>query len=460
MRPSNYSSNITSYNCALISTLTCYHACLCGASPASKIGFLGLLSTLLESPSAPEPTVPEPTPGSEHAPLGLSALALASQDSRKRTPTITTLNPEHLTPADVIHLPRDAHTLTVSFKPLLESSPNAVSSSVTPIPTSPVNATASRQLIPRSSTKVEPQPGVPHEVTLRAASGASDLEGVRFPAGLGCLYYHTPPAPCTPLAGALRLRTLSSLSSLSPLGLPSDPRAWTAESVRAAFARGRDFHMLDGMIPWHIPLLALPQGNYTAVRAMLLHERLVAPGVMRDAEREGRRWALKRHSSRVLARFGQPFVVDLSTKRLRFYFVGRRRVHRHVVRDLCSWNRQGADEAHQPFIGRLICAFERSDYPGHAGKAFVRIRVKKVLSPVRRNPRYSGPQNIPLPRAKDLLSRGVRQRVPDRTYNTDKDKRQWSLWLANTETVFRGMRVLFENDSEGMPGPGGKSRRE
>ncbi|KAI1783466.1 hypothetical protein LXA43DRAFT_1046600 [Ganoderma leucocontextum] len=192
---------------------------------------------------------------------------------------------------------------------------------------------------------------------------------------------------------------------------------------------------------------------------MLLYERLVAPSVMRDAEREGRRWSLKRHSSRVIHRFGQPFVVDLGTKRYRFYFVGRRRVYTHDLWDLCSWNKlPGTKEAHQPFTGKLICAFERSTYPAHVGKHFVTIRVRKVLSPVRRNPRYSGPQDIPLPRADSLLARGIRQRALHRSSDTHKGKRQWTLWLANVKTVFRGMHVLFENDSKGMVG--GKPRRE
>ncbi|KAM5534163.1 hypothetical protein V8D89_012183 [Ganoderma adspersum] len=413
------------------------------SSPRNEL--LGLLATLLESPSALEPTVPEPTADSEQAALGLGALALAVQDSRKRTPT--TLSPERLGPADVIHLPRDAHTLTVSFKPLLALSSNIIPTSTAHTPTSPTNATTTPLSVPRPPSNVQPRSRVPHEVTLRAASGASDLEGVRFPAGLACLYYHTPPAPCTPLAGALRLRTLPFLVG--------DPKAWTDQSVRDAFAHGHDFCVLPG-IPWHIPVLAL--GSYDAVRAMLLHERLVATRVMRDAERQGRRWSLKRHSSRVLHQFGQPFVIDLSTKRLRFYFIGQRTVYRHVLRDLCSWNRHGTHEAHQPFTGRLICTFERSTYPGHAGKAFVTISVKKVLAPVRRDPRYSGPQDIPLPRAGNLLWRGVRQRAPHRSSDTHRGKRQWSLWLANIKTVFRGMRVLFENDSKGMPG--GNKRRE
>ena len=91
---------------------------------------------------------------------------------------------------------------------------------------------------------------------------------------------------------------------------------------------------------------------------VLLHEGLVATRVMRDAEREGRRWSLKRHNSRVLNGFGLPFVVDLGTKRLRFYFVGQRAVYRHVLWDLCSWNRHGAHEAHQPFTGTLELLLE------------------------------------------------------------------------------------------------------
>ncbi|PIL26331.1 hypothetical protein GSI_12087 [Ganoderma sinense ZZ0214-1] len=438
-------------------------------SPPRNDEFLGLLATLLEFPSTPEPTVPEPTVpeptvpepttpkpavlepvvGYQPSVLGLGPPSVSVQDSRKRIPIITTLSPERLTPADVIHLPRDAHTLSVSFKPLFALSSNIVSSKTRPSPASPTNATATTLLVRRSPSNIQPRPRLPHEVTLRAASGASELEGVQFPAGLACLYYYSPPAPCTPLAGALRLRTLPSLSG--------NPKAWTPQSVRDAFARGHDFCVLAGM-PWHIPVLALPLGSYDAVRAMLLHEGLVAPRVMHDAGREGRRWSLKRHSSRVLSRFGQPFVVDLSTKRLRFYFVGRRMVYKHVLWDLCSWNPRDTHEAYQPFTGKLICAFERSTYPGHVGKTFVRIRVVKVLTPVRRNPLYSGPQDIPLPRANGLLSRGIRQRAPHRSSDTRRGKRQWSLWLANVENVFKEMRVLFENDPEGMAG--GKRGRQ
>ena len=305
-------------------------------------GFLSLFSALLESPSILEPTVPEHTTGSEQAALGLGALALAAQDSRKRIPTITTLSPEQLTPGDVIHLPRDSYTLTVSFKPLLALSSNIVSSIAVPTPTSPTNETATPQPVPRPPSNVQPHPHVPHEVTLHAASGASDFSGVRFPAGLACIYYHTPSAPCTPLAGALRLRVLSSLVG--------DPKAWTAPSVRYAFVRGHDFCVMPGM-PWHIPVLALPLGNYNAVRAMLLHEGLVAPRVMGDAENEALRCSLKRFNSRVLHRFGQPFVINLGTKRFRFYFVGQSKVYKHVVWDLCSWNGHDVHEEHQPFTG-------------------------------------------------------------------------------------------------------------
>ena len=319
-------------------------------------GFFGLLTTLIDSPffhesSVSESIIPEPVDEYKQAMFDLGTLALAGQDSRKRSPTITTLSPERLTPADIILLPHKAHTFTVSFRPLLELASNigadrpAIPSSISssPRPTTP------QGFVPRSSsaTSATRQPRVPHEVLLRAASGASDLEGVRFPAGPSCLYYHTPSAPCTPLAGALRLRTLPSLTG--------DPKTWTDESVREAFTRGRDFCVLPG-IPWHIPILTLTSGasagaGYDAVRAMLLHERLVPQTVMRDAEREGRRWGFKRYSSRVIHRFGQPFIVDLSTKELRFYFVGRRRVRTHVFRDLCSWNMRGTNEAYQPFAG-------------------------------------------------------------------------------------------------------------
>ncbi|TBU21861.1 hypothetical protein BD311DRAFT_792514 [Dichomitus squalens] len=211
----------------------------------------------------------------------------------------------------------------------------------------------------------EPKPHVPHEVILHAASGAGDLEGVTFPAGQACLYYASPRPPCTRLAGEVRLRLLQSLDGYH--------KGWTYQSVRDAFERGRDFGVRPG-IPWRIPLLTV--WGCPTTRQMLLHE------VLR-------------------------FVVDWGTKRYHFYFLGEGLLCSHVVGDLCSWNQRGAKEAYQPFL-RLICSFELSTYLGHDGGRFVVMRVLNALASVRRDARYSEPQDIPLPRAETLLAREAR----------------------------------------------------
>ena len=316
------------------------------SSPRNE--FLDRFAPLLESPSILDPTVPKHTTGCEQASLGLGALALAAQNNRKRTPTITTLNPEQLTPADVIHLLRDAHTLTVSFKLLLALSSNVVSS--VPVPTHLAyqrdSDTPARHTFPI-------QRPAPASCSTRGdtARCVRRQRPFRRPVPRRPRLPVLPPA-LGPLHAPRRRAAPPLISSLS-----SDLKAWTAQSVRAAFAHGHDFSVLPGM-SWHIPVLALPLGSYDAVRTMLLHEGLVATRVMRDAEREGRRWSLKRHNSRVLNGFGLPFVVDLGTKRLRFYFVGQRAVYRHVLWDLCSCNRHGAHEAHQPFTGTLELLLE------------------------------------------------------------------------------------------------------
>ncbi|EJF58869.1 hypothetical protein DICSQDRAFT_172528 [Dichomitus squalens LYAD-421 SS1] len=242
----------------------------------------------------------------------------------------------------------------------------------------------------------EPKPHVPHEVILHAASGAGDLEGVKFPMGQACLYYASPRPPRTRLAGEVRLRLLPSLDD--------DCKRWTDQSLRDAFARGRDLCVLPASA-WRVPLLTV--WGYRAIRQMLLHEGLVEPAVMRTAEKLGRTFGQQRHGSRVMHSFGQRSVVDSGTKRHRFYFLCEGLLCSHVVRNLCSWNQRGAKEAYQPFL-RLICSFELSTYLGHDGGRFVVMRVLNALASVRHDARYSEPQDIPLPRAETLLAREVR----------------------------------------------------
>ncbi|TBU36479.1 hypothetical protein BD309DRAFT_1024297 [Dichomitus squalens] len=225
----------------------------------------------------------------------------------------------------------------------------------------------------------EPKPHVPHEVILHAASGAGDLEGVTFPAGQACLYYASPRPPCTRLAGEVRLRLLQSLDGYH--------KRWTYQSVRDAFERGRDF------------------GADAAARG----PRRAA--MMRTAEKLGRTYKWQRHGGRVVHSFGQRFVVDWGTKRYHFYFLGEGLLCSHVVGDLCSWNQRGAKEAYQPFL-RLIRSLELSTYLGHDEGRFVVMRVHNALASVRRDARYSEPQDIPrsLSLAPRLCLRGREER--------------------------------------------------
>ncbi|KAI0640847.1 hypothetical protein C8Q79DRAFT_920727 [Trametes meyenii] len=326
---------------------------------------------------------------------------------------IHTLRREALSPVDYIHLNTERRTLNIRLVGSSEPRANLAqhlptSENLTLLPDSPI-----------SDTQHSKVPLVP---------GFDDEE--KFPSGLqGFLYYWTPPSHITPLAGEINFRVTSH----------NDPTT--------GFISGRDYKMSTGK-RWRLPLLTLAWASgYEPLRDALLREKFVDAETMKLAEALGHEYKLQRNVSRVIHSFHQHFVLDLSTQAFTFYFLGRGKLHRTVLLNLCSYKNGTQDRRPtvQPFEGQVLCRFEpaKSSYGLSSGRRVV-IRVAKILKPVRYAPDWDGPTHVPLPQQGKLL-RTFAPPSPPGHWSRQRRGPRWVIWSMNVNRTHREMQVLFEH---------------
>ena len=135
---------------------------------------------------------------------------------------VSTLRPDRISSADVIHVPRSAHTISVVFNPPAIDKNTGL----------PVGKATPLSDIFQSSDRAHH-----HTIRLRASL---EHNSVGFPSGWGCLYWWTPPNGNS-VDGEIRYRNIASVAS--------NPRAWSHEAIRGAFQRSDDF-LLSNRKPW------------------------------------------------------------------------------------------------------------------------------------------------------------------------------------------------------------------
>ncbi|RPD54200.1 hypothetical protein L226DRAFT_536112 [Lentinus tigrinus ALCF2SS1-7] len=253
----------------------------------------------------------------------------------------------------------------------------------------------------------------------------------------GFLYYHQPQARAPPLVGELRFRITPS----------SDP---------VTFSSGDDLKTRRG-VPWCITLPALAYNkSFLPIRHLLTTVDGMVPQHVMD-------FARKHHhkvcagdviGSRYLYAFGQPFDLPLDRNGHTFTFIGKEGLARARIWHMSSFKSRILSEAcqsyHFPLAGTILCCFEPSSLPEHAGKRVAIVRVLRSLEwdPVRANPSYTGPQ-MPrelYPREGQLLLRmSLKEKPRICAYDVDN--------ASGTTNSVGPLGILFDNAIEyGVPG--------
>ncbi|RPD77289.1 hypothetical protein L226DRAFT_533290 [Lentinus tigrinus ALCF2SS1-7] len=241
----------------------------------------------------------------------------------------------------------------------------------------------------------------------------------------GFLYYHLP-SRGPPLAGELRFRVTLS-------GNP------------ASFPSGFDLVNKHGVI-WRVPLVNIASyEKYAPIRHLLINVDRTVPQQLMDSFREQGYV----HEARIMHAFGQPFDLHLDSPFHYFTFVAKDRmegVQLGYVTSFTKFDHTKRPQRHVPFEGTVMCCFEPSSLPEHAGRRVAVIRVLRSLEsdPVRRNPLYLGPaypQEL-TPRAGELLMTMRFGRL--QTWIVDVDKKT----PRRTTGRHVALRILFDNAVE------------
>ena len=294
-------------------------------------------------------TVPPGRPGRPSFPFP----AVANTFKDKPEFTLNTLNPERLTAKDLITLTRPMPcfdiSLSSSFQAFTEISAlidgrTSKESSEEPKDSSPDLSP------PRAGLSGSQRPTtLLRAVELLASTSRRSADGLYaevFPEGFGFLYYYTPPPHLPRLAGELRFR------HIAPLG--HDPRTWRNHTLREAFRKGFD-HTLTNGLTWRVPLWSTGWARkYALVRAMLVHEGLVAEETMDAAVILGEKHNLHRYRSRVICSFHEPFLISFATRALTFHFLSDEKIKTYHLWDLCTRRQDIEQRTVQPFHGTCL----------------------------------------------------------------------------------------------------------
>ncbi|KAI1787626.1 hypothetical protein LXA43DRAFT_701677 [Ganoderma leucocontextum] len=196
----------------------------------------------------------------------------------------------------------------------------------------------------------------------------------------GYFYYHVPPH-CPPIGGELRFRITPS-----------------QEPATGSFAAGSDMLNHRGL-RWTLPLYKMAyRDSFQRVFALLLQDGLVSQQTLDLAKSAAEKLRLDPNSggerptggqagTPVVWAFGQEFEMRLGGGRRLCVFVGTDSVFRKQLSHLFEFAMLEKGRAHRYtlFEGSIVCWFERSTLPQHAGKRVVVLRVKQLVDsdPVR-----------------------------------------------------------------------------
>ncbi|KAI8983277.1 hypothetical protein BD414DRAFT_537585 [Trametes punicea] len=180
----------------------------------------------------------------------------------------------------------------------------------------------------------------------------------RFPhTARGFLYFHRHPY-VLPISGEVRFRVTGAPD---PMLFRSGADLWS------------DYHDW----PVSIPLLNILQDPQSVIFRRLFQDGLIPTGALDLASQLPNRFC-------VLTEFRQPFHVDLIRAHPAFVFVGKSSVVRVPPKPI-AWN---PDHPHLverwPVMqrkGTMLCCFEKSVLPEHAGRRVVVCRVQRISLP-------------------------------------------------------------------------------
>ncbi|TBU39646.1 hypothetical protein BD309DRAFT_1003603 [Dichomitus squalens] len=326
---------------------------------------------------------------------------------RKKHREIRTLDPTKLTPSDYVdfsmhHQP----SITIVTRP---SKPNDASD---PLP---------QGLITTVSGRV--------------------FRGRMFPPNTaGFLYYHTPPYS-PPLAGEVRFRITPS----------PDP---------ASFSEGSDLLMEYG-VPWKIPLLYMTgMKSYTGLHRLLLQDGLVTPQLLDIATSAAETLKSSGYGQKIgvsmtalVSSFGRRFNLRVGGYSGCCLTIGTNTVFKKALISFANFivpvgavGDIGGSARYFPFEGSMICCFEPSTLPEHAGRRVVVLRVLRLLDsdPIRPVPppnEHEYPLSALKPREGQLLMTIRRGNLQPWSVDVDRGE------IRNVIQVGMGrmLKILYEN---------------
>ncbi|TBU22218.1 hypothetical protein BD311DRAFT_770818 [Dichomitus squalens] len=322
----------------------------------------------------------------------------------RQTRKVYTLDPTKLTPSDYV----DFSTLGQPYVTLVTQTSNLEN--------------ASNALLER----------------LSATINARGFRDGRFPPNTaGFLYYHTPPYS-PPLAGEVRFRITPS----------PDP---------SSFSEGSDLLMEHG-VSWRIPLLSTAETGvkrYTGLHALLLQDGLVTPQLLdiavsaaNSVAKTGRGRKICIHTTALVSSFGQGCSLRLGEYNGTCLTIGKNTVVKKHVESLAQFRVPDGIGGVQyfPYQGSMICCFEPSTLPEHAGRRVVVLRVLRLLDsdPIRPVPppnKHEYPLSALKPREGQLLMTIRRGKLQPWSVDVDRGE------IRNVIQVGMGrmLKILYEN---------------
>ncbi|TBU22075.1 hypothetical protein BD311DRAFT_733500 [Dichomitus squalens] len=259
----------------------------------------------------------------------------------------------------------------------------------------------------------------------------------RFPPNTaGFLYYHIPPYS-PPLAGELRFRITPS----------PDP---------ANFSEGSDLLMEHG-VRWTRPLIYMADKGYTGVLRLLLQDGLVTPQLLNIAASAadtltttdyGRKIDFRRTA--LVSSFRRGFHFRVGPYNGLCMAIGTDTILKKCPKHVASF-RVPVDDIrgsvqYFPFRGSMICCFEPSTLPEHAGRRVVVLRVLRLLDsdPIRPVPppnKHEYPLSKLRPREGQLLMTMRQGKVQPWSVDVDRDTGRPATHVG----MGRMLRILYEN---------------
>ncbi|TBU38462.1 hypothetical protein BD309DRAFT_971842 [Dichomitus squalens] len=260
----------------------------------------------------------------------------------------------------------------------------------------------------------------------------------RFPPNTaGFLYYHTPPYS-PPLAGELRFRITPS----------PDP---------ASFSQGSDL-LTEYGVHWKIPLLYMTgKKNYTGLHRLLLQGGLVTPQLLDVAASAAETLINTDYGQKIgfsmaalVSSFGRGFNLRVGGYNGLCLMIGTNTILKKEISSFASMfvpvDGIRGSARYFPFEGSMICCFEPSTLPEHAGRRVVVLRVLRLLDndPIRSVPpptKHEYPLSTLRPREGQLFMTMRWGKVQPWSVDVDRDTRRPATHMG----MEKMLRILYEN---------------